>query len=83
MLSHCLRCREQTTTKNGSMEETANGRTQYKGQCTVCGGKKAQFVSNAQATSGGGIKGKKRGKKGKGFGDSDSVYADIGRFFGI
>ena len=65
------------------MEETANGRTQYKGQCTVCGGKKAQFVSNAQAKSGEGMKGKKRGKKGKGFADSDSANAKIANFFGI
>ena len=63
MLSHCLRCRKSTNTTNGSMEETANGRTQYKGQCTVCGGKKAQFVSNAQATSGGGMKGNKKHMK--------------------
>ena len=49
----------------------------------ICGGKKAQFVSNDQAKSGGGVKGKKRGKKGKGFGDSDSAYAKIANFFGI
>ena len=40
MLSHCLRCRKPTNTTNGSMEETANGRTQYKGQCTFVAVKK-------------------------------------------
>ena len=80
MESHCLSCRKYTATKNGSMTKTANGRSQYKGVCAVCGTKKAQFVSNDEAKSGGG---KKHGKKGKGFGDSDSAYAKMARFFGI
>ena len=63
MHSHCLRCRNSTATKGGSIQETANGRTQYKGQCVVCGGNKAQFVSKDQVTTGKGVKTGVKGRK--------------------
>ena len=41
---YCLKCKQQSGTKNVKQTKTANGRNIMKGVCTTCGTKKCRFV---------------------------------------
>ena len=71
-MSYCVKCRRQTGNVDPQLTTTINGRHLLKSQCSVCGSRKAQFISEQQAKQGGfigffkkllGFGGEKNGRK--------------------
>ena len=48
---YCVKCKKKTETNNMTRVMSKNNRPMLKGTCTVCGKKKASFVSNISNTS--------------------------------
>ena len=48
---YCVRCRKKTNTKNEEITKSLNNRPMKKGNCTVCGTKKTQFIKSPQGGS--------------------------------
>ena len=44
MFSYCLKCRENTESKNPKIVRTKNGRIMLLSKCEVCAGKKSKFI---------------------------------------
>ena len=44
MLSYCLKCRENTESKNPKVAKTKNGRIMLLSICAVCDSKKSKFI---------------------------------------
>ena len=44
MLSHCLKCRKNTESKNLKVVKTKNGRIMLLSKCAVCHSKKSKFI---------------------------------------
>ena len=44
MLSYCLKCRENTDSKNPNVVETKKGKPMPLLKCTVCGSKKSRVI---------------------------------------
>ena len=50
MQTYCVSCKRNTENKNAKVIKTKNGRLQMKSNCSVCGKRKSQFVSNQKAS---------------------------------
>ena len=50
MLSHCLKCRKNTKSKNPIVARTKNGRIVLLSKCEVCDNKKSKFIKYHQAS---------------------------------
>jgi hypothetical protein len=46
---YCVKCRKKQTIKEGTVEETANGRRMAKGTCPECGTKVTRFLPSKDA----------------------------------
>ena len=44
MLSHCLKCRKNTESKNQKVVKTKNGRIMLLSKCSVCNSKNSKFL---------------------------------------
>ena len=44
MLSYCLKCRNNTESKNPEVVRTENGRVMLLSKCAVCNSKKLEFL---------------------------------------
>ena len=44
MLSYCLKCRNNTESKNPKVVRTENGRVMLLSKCAVCNSKKLEFL---------------------------------------
>ena len=49
MLSYCLKCRENTESKNPKVLETKNGRIMTTSNRAVCGSQKSRFIKEQEA----------------------------------
>ena len=49
MLSHCLKCRKCTESKNPKVVRTKNGRM-FLSKCEVCNSKKSKFIKEQEAS---------------------------------
>ena len=50
MLSHCLKCRTNTGSKNPKVIRTKNGRILFLLKCAVCDSKKSNFIKEQEAS---------------------------------
>ena len=50
MLSHCLKCRKNTESKNPKVAKTNNGRIMLLSKCAVCDRKKSKFIKEQEAS---------------------------------
>ena len=50
MLSHCLKCRKNTESKNPKVARTKNGRIMLLSKCAVCNSKKSKFLKQQEAS---------------------------------
>ena len=50
MLSHCLKCRKNTESKNPKVARTKNGRIMVLSKCAVCDSKKSKFTKEQEAS---------------------------------
>ena len=50
MLSHCLKCRKNTKSKNPIVARTKNGRIVLLSKCEVCDNKKSKFIKHHEAS---------------------------------
>ena len=49
MLSHCLKCRKNTESKNPKVARTKNGRIMLLSKCAVCNSKKIEISQTARS----------------------------------
>ena len=49
MLSHCLKCKENTERINPKVSKTTNGKTMILSKCAICASKKSKFIKEQQA----------------------------------
>ena len=49
MLSYCLKCKNNTESKNPKVEKTKNGRIMLLSKFTVCNSKKSKFIKEQEA----------------------------------
>ena len=49
MLSYCLRCRENTESKDPEVVKTKNGRIMILSKCAVCNSKTQKFLKEQEA----------------------------------
>ena len=49
MLTHCLKCRKNTKSKNPKVVKTKNGRIMLLSKCAVCDSKKLKFIKEQEA----------------------------------
>ena len=52
---YCVKCKKKTETNSMTRAMSKHNRPMLRGTCTVCGMKKASFVSNTSNKSGGGF----------------------------
>ena len=50
MLSHCLKCRKNTESKNPKVARTKNRRIMLLSKCEVCDSKKPRFIKEQEAS---------------------------------
>ena len=50
MLSHCLKCRKNTESKNPKVARTKNGRIMLLSKCAMCDSKKSKFIKEQEAS---------------------------------
>ena len=50
MLSYCLKCRNNTESKNPKVVRTENGRVMLLSKCAVCNSKKLEFLWEQDST---------------------------------
>ena len=50
MLSHCLKCRKNTESKNPKVAKTNNERIMLLSKCAVCDRKKSKFIKEQEAS---------------------------------
>ena len=50
MLSYCLKCRNNTESKNPKVVSTENGRVMLLSKCAVCNSKKLKFLQEQDST---------------------------------
>ena len=50
MLSHCLKCRKNTESKNPKIARTKNGRIMLLSKCAGCDSKTSKFIKQAEAS---------------------------------
>ena len=50
MLSHCLKCRKNTESKNAKVVRTKTGRIMLLSKCEVCDSKKLKFIKEREAS---------------------------------
>ena len=50
MLSHCLKCRKNTESKNPKVAKTNNGRIMLLSKCAVYDRKKSKFIKEQEAS---------------------------------
>ena len=48
-MSHCLKCRKNTESKNPKFVKIKNGRTMVTSTCAVSGSKKSRFIKEQEA----------------------------------
>ena len=50
LLYYCLKCRQNTESKNPKVARTKNGRIMLLSKCAVCDSKKAKFIKEQEAS---------------------------------
>ena len=50
MLSYCLKCRNNTESKNPKVARTKNGRIMLLSKCAVCDSKNSKFIKQQEAS---------------------------------
>ena len=50
MLSYCLKCKENTASKNPKVAKTKNGRIMLLSKCAVCDSEKSKFIKEQDAS---------------------------------
>ena len=50
MLSHCLKCRKNTESKNPKIARTKNGRIMLLSKCAGCDSKTSKFIKQEEAS---------------------------------
>ena len=49
MESYCLKCRNNTKSKDPKFSGSSNGRVMILSKCAICGSKKSRFIKNQEA----------------------------------